>query len=103
MKIGPAIKQIRKQIGLTQTQLSAATGISQTSLSKIESGESTPAKKNLEKIAAALDVPTSVIYIIGMEDADVPTKRKKMYSLLFPTIKKLALDIVGEEGKIAKD
>lgn len=102
MKIGPAIKVIRKQIGLTQAQLSEATDISQTSLSKIESGDSTPSKKNLAKIAAALDVPTSVIYILGMEDSDVSSKRKKMYGLLFPTIKKLALDIVGEEGKIAK-
>ena len=89
---------IRKQLGVTQEELSRITSISQTSLSKIESGTK-PSEKNLKKICAALEVPPSVIYIMGMEESDVPVSKKKMYDLLFPSIRNLALEIVGSSNK----
>jgi transcriptional regulator with XRE-family HTH domain len=98
MNIGFAIKMIRKHRGITQAELSDLTSISETSLSKIEKG-TIPTEKNLKKISNALDVPLSVIYILGMEDSDVPRSRKKMYELLFPSIKSLALEIIGKENE----
>jgi transcriptional regulator with XRE-family HTH domain len=98
MNIGPAIKMIRRHLGITQGELSKMTSISQTSLSKIEGG-TTPTEKNLKKICHALEVPPSVIYLLGMEDSDVPANKKKMYKLLFPTIKDLALRIVGPDNQ----
>src|SRR5258705_13664937 len=95
MNIGLAIKKIRKQLGVSQAELSELTSISQTSLSKIEGG-TIPTEKNLKKICTALDVPPSVIYILGMEDSDVPSSKKRMYHLLFPSIKNLALEIIGK-------
>jgi XRE family transcriptional regulator, regulator of sulfur utilization len=98
MNLGLAIKTVRKQLGVTQGQLSKKTAISQTSLSKIEGG-TTPSQKNLNKICKALDVPPSVIYMLAMEHADIPTGKRKIYDLLFPSIKNLALQIVGEKAK----
>jgi transcriptional regulator with XRE-family HTH domain len=93
MKLGKAIKILRKQTGISQTALSELTGISQTSLSKIETGTK-PSESNLKKICSALDVPPSLIYLLGIEETDVPKNKVERYRLLFPVIKNLALQIV---------
>jgi transcriptional regulator with XRE-family HTH domain len=66
-------------------------------LSQIENGNKRPSIKTTKKICDALDVPESVIYILGMQETDVPASRQKMYKLLFPSIRNLALEIVGSE------
>ena len=82
MQIGNAIKLTRKQLGITQVELSIKTGISQTSLSKIEGGVN-PSEKNLKKICKELDVPTSVIYMLAMEETDVPLAKKTNTNFCF--------------------
>lgn len=94
MNIGNAIKEIRKKAGMTQGTLSEATGISQTSLSKIEASGTVPSEKNLKKIAEVLGVPPSLIYILGMEETDVPEHKLESYKILFPALTKLALQMV---------
>lgn len=101
MNLGKAIKTIRKQSGLTQGDLAERTGLSQTSLSKIEGGV-TPSEKSLKKIAEALKVPPSLIYILGMEAGDVAANKKEKFELLFPAIKSLALQIVDMEEEKEK-
>ncbi|MFA5922302.1 MAG: helix-turn-helix transcriptional regulator [Methylococcaceae bacterium] len=51
------IKSERKQYGLSQITLAKKAGISQTAISKLESGESSETRK-ISKIAAALGVNT---------------------------------------------
>jgi transcriptional regulator with XRE-family HTH domain len=97
MEIGVTIKTIRKQANMTQEELSAVTGLSQTSVSQIESGHKRPSKTSLKKICDALDVPEAVVYILALEDSDVPASRKKMFNKLYPDIKSLALQLL--EGK----
>lgn len=98
MKLGYAIQKVRKQVGFTQTELSERTGLSQTSLSKIEGGAK-PSDASLKKICKALDVPPTVIYMLALEDTDVPLSKKAKYKLLFPVIVNLALEIVGDKNK----
>ena len=97
MNIGQALKSIRKQTGMTQQELSVRTGITQASLSQIESGAKRPSQKNFKKICEILDIPETVVYILAMEETDVPDTKKEIYSMLFPSIKNLALEIVGKE------
>ncbi len=99
MNIGSAIKAIRKQAGITQVELSAQTGLTQASLSQIESGLKRPSDRNFKKICKALDVPESIVYILAMEESEVPASKKKIYQMLFPSIKNLAMEIVGQEHK----
>jgi len=96
MNIGKSIKTIRRQLKITQYELAEKCGISQTSLSQIETGIKRPSQKTISKICAALDIPESMIYILAMQEADVPASKKNIYQLLFPSIKSLALQIVGE-------
>lgn len=59
-RIGKQIRAARQEAGLTQIQLSARAGITQTVLSRIESGKGNPTLGLLEDIAAALDARLEV-------------------------------------------
>ena len=99
MNIGSAIKSIRTKLGMLQSELADKCEISQTALSQIETGKKRPNPRTLTKICSALDVPTSIIYIIAMEDIDVPVTKKAAYELVFPSIKALALQMVDSSHR----
>ena len=50
------LRVIRKQKGLTQAQLSAASGVNRVCIAKYETGISVPSLKTAEKLADALGV-----------------------------------------------
>ena len=104
MNLGKAITSVRKQLGIKQYELSEMTGISQTSLSQIETGLKRPSPRTLKKISEALQVPDSLLYILGMQDTDVPDSKKAIYGLIFPSIRSLALQMVttGDNKVIAE-
>lgn len=55
MDIGKIIKELRKEAGLSQTQLAKMVGYSQSVITKWENGESEPNAKAIVKLAKALD------------------------------------------------
>ena len=52
--IGPRVKAIRKRRGLTLQQLAGQARVSKLTVIRIESGQSRPRRRTVEKIAAAL-------------------------------------------------
>ena len=96
MNIGHAIKQVRMHYGLSQIELSSKTGISQTSISQIESGAKNPSKRSVKKICDVLEIPEAILYVLGMEDLDVPDTRKSIYKQLYPAMKDFAVQLVGK-------
>ena len=96
MNIGNAIKQARSHFGLSQVELSERTGISQTSISQIESGVKNPSKRSIKKICDTLEIPEAILYVMGMEDADVPASRKNAYNELYPAMKDFAIQLLGK-------
>ena len=99
MNIGIAIRSIRRQLGITQYELAEKCNISQTSLSQIENGIKRPSTRTIKKVCEVLEVPESVIYILGMQETDVPVSRKSVYDMLFPSIRNMALQIVSSEHR----
>ncbi len=97
MNIGTAIKSIRKKLAITQYELAERCDLSQTSLSQIETGVKRPSQKTITKVCAVLDIPESIIYIVAMQEADVPPSKKGVYELVYPSIKSLALQMVSSE------
>jgi len=95
MNIGTAVKAIRKKLDITQSQLADACGISQATLSQIESGKKRPNEHTLKSICTTLDVPESIIYIIAMEERDVPVSKKGVYRLIYPSMMSLSLEIIN--------
>lgn len=94
MNIGTAIKRIRKQKGLNQLDLSEKAGITQTALSQIESGKKSPNTRTVEKISEALQIPVSLLYLLAIEDNDVPDSKKDDFQKLFPKLRDFVLDIM---------
>ena len=55
--VGPRLKRVRTQRGVTLTELAAATGISKSTLSRLEAGQRKPSLELLLPIAQAHQVP----------------------------------------------
>ena len=97
MNIGKAVKLIRTRLSITQSELADLCKCSQTSLSQIETSKKRPSQRTINKICTSLDIPESIIYIVGMEVADMPENKHGIYNLLYPSLKKLALQLVGPD------
>lgn len=97
MNIGSAIKSIRKKLSITQYELAEKCDLSQTSLSQIETGIKRPSQRTISKVCSVLDIPESIIYIVAMQESDVPPSKRGVYELVYPSIKSLALQMVSSE------
>ncbi len=97
MNIGSAIKSIRKKLAITQYELAEKCDLSQTSLSQIETGIKRPSQRTISKVCTVLDIPESIIYIVAMQESDVPASKRGVYELVYPSIKSLALQMVSSE------
>ncbi|WP_028748557.1 helix-turn-helix domain-containing protein [Rhizobium mesoamericanum] len=62
MAIGHEVRAYRKNLGITVTDLAAATGISLGMLSKIENGNISPSLTTLQSLSRALGVPLTAFF-----------------------------------------
>ena len=67
MNIGRAIRLCRSQRRLTQSELSARSGLSVSFLSMIEKGQRDPALSSLEATAKGLEVPLNILMFLAAE------------------------------------
>lgn len=95
MNLGKAIKTLRKNKNLSQADLAKLSNITQAALSQIENGKR-PGTGTLKKLSQALEIPESLIYVVGIEKDDVPQEKRQLYEDLFPVIESLVLKISGE-------
>ncbi|HVA46571.1 MAG TPA: helix-turn-helix transcriptional regulator [Pirellulales bacterium] len=61
-EFGARVRALREQAGLSQEALAARAGIHRTYIGGVERGERNVGLKNILRIAAALDVPTSALF-----------------------------------------
>ena len=93
MNIGNAIKDLRQQKGLKQTDFAAQCGLSQYYLSSIEKGRKEPTLSILKQIANALSIPMPVLVFFSLDQMDVDDNKKEAFKMLEPSIKGLINDI----------
>ena len=94
MNIGKTIASLRRKAGLSQQELSKMGGLTQTSLSQIETGATDhPNKETLDNICTVLGVPKYLIYLLSMEEEDVPESKRELYKVLFPAIRDFMLNL----------
>lgn len=74
-QVGPRLKQVRTQQGITLTALSAATGISKSTLSRLETGQRRPSLELLLPLAQAYRVPLDDL--VGAPEVGDPRIRLK--------------------------
>lgn len=70
MNYTKALKIIRTAKGLSQQEFAKKVGLSNSLVSRIESGERNLSKKTLVQISKKLDVPTSLISLLSLEITD---------------------------------
>lgn len=63
MDLGKAIVELRKRNGLSQEQLAFDAGVSRHYMYKIENNLASPTVKSLEKLATALKIKPSIIFL----------------------------------------
>lgn len=61
--VGPAIRTLREQAGLSQEDLAGRAELDRTYVSGIERGRRNPSVKSLQRVANALDVSLEIIFI----------------------------------------
>ena len=96
MNLGKAIKELRKSKGFSQTELAKTTQITQTALSQIESGIIKPSHNTVERLCKGLGISEPLLYILATEKKDVPEDKIKNFDILYPSIRSLILQMVGD-------
>ena len=74
-EVGPRLRRIRTRRGVTLTQLAAETGISKSTLSRLESGQRRPSLELLLPLAQAYQVPLDEL--VGAPEVGDPRSRLK--------------------------
>lgn len=97
MKIGKAIKDLRKQRGLTQVEFSEMCDLSQSYLSHIEKETKEPTLTVLKQISGALSIPLPVLIFLSIDNDDISEEKKDAFRLLEPSIKGLISDVFVKE------
>ena len=82
MNIGQTIGKLRKEKELNQIDFAKKIGISQTSLSQIESGKKSPSKTTLKSICKALELSELHLYLLSFDESDVPEHKRDLYKQL---------------------
>ena len=94
--MGYAVKEIRLCLQLTQVELAARCGCTQTSLSQLENGKKSASQRTIDKICRSLEIPETLLYLVGMEVEDLAPDKRYVFSLVHPSIKELSLQIAGK-------
>lgn len=63
--VGNRIKDLRKNMGMTQTQVAELLGVTKQAISRYEKGTVSPSSKNLDKLTELFNVPLH--YILGTD------------------------------------
>lgn len=52
-----------------------------------------PSQRTLDKLCEVLDIPEFMIYILALEEQDIPGSRREAYNVVYPIIQKLLLQM----------
>jgi transcriptional regulator with XRE-family HTH domain len=71
MDYGKAVKTVRVSRGMSQKDLAQRASVDASYISLVEKGSRTPSASNLEKLAAALDVPMYLLVLLASAESDL--------------------------------
>lgn len=92
MDFGQAIKMLRTEHNMTQTQLAEACGTSDSAVSSWETGKAYPPKGTIERVCQALGVSTLYLVLNSIEDLDIPAKNRVAVLALLKPLRNLLID-----------
>ncbi len=89
MNIGAAIRDLRKEQGISQKSLASKCNISATSLSQLEKNYKYPHPRNLKTISEQLGTTIAGIYIHAITDEDIPKHKLKVFKAFEPVLRNI--------------
>lgn len=93
MNIGSAIRSTRKLRGLKQKDLADLCNISSGFLSQIESNQRDFNLSTLETIGKQLNVPLPILFLMALEESDIPNQKKDTFRIISPVFKNLINEV----------
>jgi transcriptional regulator with XRE-family HTH domain len=81
-QIGGLLERLRREAGLTQTELAERIGTTQSAVSKIESGRTLPGLELLDRVAKATGRPVTLTLGEGRRPASVEERRQRVRRVL---------------------
>ncbi len=96
MDIGIGVAVVRKHKQMSQQELANKSGLTQVTISLIETGKSKPHSNSLDMICEALKTNKHTLILLSYECIDVHDSKWGLYSLLYPAIQELTLKFVGD-------
>ncbi len=102
MNLGKTIRTIRKTGKLDQYKFAEKVGISQTTLSLIETNKTNPHMSTLQRISDYVKIPIPLLYIWSVEEDDVPNENIERYDEIWPKIEELANYVFKSDNSASK-
>ncbi len=82
MNVGDAIKNLRKNKGLSQKDLAQKCGLSANAMCSIEKNEAFPSRDSIDRICKALEIPTSYLMFFSVTDEDIPAEKRVAFKAM---------------------
>lgn len=92
MNIGQAIKELRMKQGMTQEQLAAKCGMSNSVISNWELGKAEPPKASIEKLCEAFGISRALFQLAVVDENDFPEDKRVLYRALLEPLRNELLD-----------
>lgn len=99
MNIGKTIRDLRKEREYTQLEFAKLCSITQTSLSLIENNQTRPNPETMKKITDSLNVPESYIYLLSIDQKDIPQNKQFLFNKLYPSVKDMLKNLLLDDEK----
>ena len=81
MELGKAIREVRREKGVSQKDLAVACGVSANAMVSIEKGRSFPTKKTILAICQALNVSNAYLLLYSLEETDIPVEKRPLWQV----------------------
>lgn len=98
MKLGKAIRAVRRRRNLQQQEVADTVGITPGYLSQIESDKREPNLSTLKSISEALNVPLPFLFWIALEVEDIPSQKQDLFVNILPIMNTLLDTLIFDDN-----
>lgn len=92
MRLGKAIKDLRKSRGMTQVQLAKLVGVSSVMIGFWEIGRTFPTQPKIKAVANAFGMSVALLLLLSITEEDVPESKKELYKALVTPLQKALME-----------
>ncbi|HTD99318.1 MAG TPA: helix-turn-helix transcriptional regulator [Mucilaginibacter sp.] len=97
MHTSQVIVTLRKKKNLSQTEFAKMIGLTQASLSNLESNKKKPHKSTISRICEVVEIPEQLFYLLALDEADLPDYAKERFNTIGKDLKDVILKSLESE------